>query len=52
MNNDPVNTRLVFISPPTETNTIDRGATYPGDDPKKEEPDGVRNQIEKANGNG
>jgi len=40
------------MSPPVETNTIGKGATRPCNDPEKEERDGIRKKIEKANGNG
>jgi hypothetical protein len=52
MKKDPFNIQLVFISPPVKTNTIDRGATRPCNYPEKDERDGVRNKIEKANENG
>jgi hypothetical protein len=35
-----------------ERNTIDKGATRPCNDPEKEERDGIRKKIQKANGNG
>jgi hypothetical protein len=52
MNNDPLNTSLVFIPPPVKVKTIDIGATSPRNYPEKERRDGVWNKIEKANKNG
>jgi hypothetical protein len=39
------------MSPPFETNLLDGGAAYPCKNPEKEEPDGFRSEIEKANKN-
>jgi hypothetical protein len=50
MNNDSFNTCLVFLSPPVEMNTVDKGATCTCNDPEKEQWDGVRKKIEKTNG--
>jgi hypothetical protein len=51
MDNDCLNTRLVLISPPVETNMLAGGAAYPCKNPEKEEPDRFRSPIEKANKN-